>query len=106
MTSTFSEMRRWKITWPALLVLTIAVGVIVVLLIAPDVDPPDTAFQRGTAPIVVHAQTSSGPVVMATAGPVQDFARIRTTFTPDARQFAEITQEPAPVLSLSSLLRI
>jgi hypothetical protein len=59
-------MRRWNIPWPALLVLTIAVAVIVFLLIHPDVDPPDTAFHLGTAPVVVHARTNA-PALMATS---------------------------------------
>jgi hypothetical protein len=54
-----------------LLVLTVAVAAIVVLLILPDVDPPDTAFHRGTAPIVLHARTSAVPLMMAAALPSQ-----------------------------------
>jgi hypothetical protein len=61
----FADMRRWNITWPALLVLVVAVGVIVFLLIHPDVDPPDTAFHLGTAPVVVHARTNASAALMA-----------------------------------------
>lgn len=58
-------MRRWNITWPALLVLIVGVGVIVFLLIHPDVDPPDTAFHLDTAPVVVHARTNAPAALMA-----------------------------------------
>jgi hypothetical protein len=62
---TFADMRRWNITWPASLVLLVGVGVIVFLLIHPDVDPPDTAFHLDTAPVVVHARTNAPAAFMA-----------------------------------------
>lgn len=64
-------MRRWTTSWPCLLILTVAVAAIVVLLILPDVDPPDTAFHRGTAPIVVHSQTSVAPILFAPGLPAR-----------------------------------
>jgi hypothetical protein len=67
----FADMRRWNITWPALLVLVVAVGVIVFLLIHPDVDPPDTAFHLGTAPVVVHARTNAPAALMAMSPPAK-----------------------------------
>jgi hypothetical protein len=71
---TFADMRRWNITWPSLLVLVVAVGVIVFLLIHPDVDPPDTAFHLGTAPVVVHARTNARAAFMAVS--------VRAKFSP------------------------
>ncbi|HZP64427.1 MAG TPA: hypothetical protein VFB28_13515 [Terriglobales bacterium] len=67
---TVSDMRGWRINWPALLVLGLAVGVVLVLLILPDVDPPDTAFHLDTAPIVVHGRTHMAPVVMTVSATV------------------------------------
>ncbi len=64
-------MRRWTTSWPCLLTLTIAVTAIVVLLILPDVDPPDTAFHRGTAPVVVHSQASVAPMLFAPGLPAR-----------------------------------
>jgi hypothetical protein len=32
-----------------------------VIVVLPDVDLLDTAFQRGTSPVAVHAQAISGP---------------------------------------------
>ena len=40
------------------------------IVVLPDVDLPDTAFHRGTAPIVVHTQATSGPPALAVEGPV------------------------------------
>jgi hypothetical protein len=37
------------------------------IVVLPDVDLPDTAFHRGTAPIVVHAQATSAPVAVIVA---------------------------------------
>lgn len=54
-------MKRWTINPSRLLVLMCGLLAIVTLLILPDVDPPDTAFHQGTAPLVVHARSSSAP---------------------------------------------
>ena len=43
------------------------------IVVLPDVDLPDTAFHRGTAPIVVHTQATSGPPALAVAGPAAPF---------------------------------
>lgn len=32
-----------------------------IIVILPDVDLPDTAFHRGTAPVVVHSQATAAP---------------------------------------------
>ena len=51
-------------------------GVIVLMLLVvvlpDDVDLPDAAFHRGTAPVVVHAQATSGPssIIIAAAVPL------------------------------------
>lgn len=98
-------MRRWSITWPVLLVLVVGVGVIVFLLIHPDVDPPDTAFHLGTAPVVVHARTNAPASLTAT--------NTRAKFSPAAEysvtmsELSQTTQPPHDsILLLDRSLRI
>jgi hypothetical protein len=47
---------------PALLLLVL-LGAIVAILIAPEIDLPDTAFQRDSSPLSVHAQAHQGTQV-------------------------------------------
>jgi hypothetical protein len=39
------------------------------IVVLPDVDLPDTAFHRGTAPIVVHTQATAGPPAATVPSP-------------------------------------
>ena len=39
------------------------------IVVLPDVDLPDTAFHRGTAPLVIHTQATSGLPAIAVATP-------------------------------------
>ena len=54
-------MSRWNINAPTLLILSIVVVFMLVIVILPDVDLPDTAFHRGTAPLLVHARATTAP---------------------------------------------
>lgn len=38
-----------------------------IIVILPDVDLPDTAFHRGTAPVVVHSQATATPTAVPVA---------------------------------------
>jgi hypothetical protein len=40
------------------------------IVILPDVDLPNAAFHRGTAPLVIHSQATAGPSALAVKGPV------------------------------------
>ena len=60
-------MSRWNINVPTLLILSIVVLFMLVIVVHPDVDLPDTAFHRGTAPLVVHAQATTAPPVVVVA---------------------------------------
>jgi hypothetical protein len=62
-------MSRWKISPLGLFVLGFGVFVILLLVVLPDVDPLDTAFHRGTAPVVVHSQATSAPAALSLAVP-------------------------------------
>lgn len=55
-------MGNWNIKASTLFVLGGLVFLMLLIVVLPDVDLPDTAFHRGTAPIVVHAQGTSAPV--------------------------------------------
>ena len=68
-------MKRWNISSAALIVLSFMVVLMLLIVVLPDdVDLPDTAFHRGTAPILVHSQATSAPamVTVATAVPVAE----------------------------------
>jgi len=61
----FRCMRRWTIKPGALLILMGVLSVIVLILILPQVDLPDTAFHRGTSPVVAHLRVSASPLLLA-----------------------------------------
>lgn len=56
----------------AFLLAGLIVLILIVVLIPDDVDLPDAAFHRGTAPLAVHALATSVPLatVIATLAPV------------------------------------
>jgi hypothetical protein len=60
-------MSRWNASTSTLILLGSAVFVVLLLVVLPDVDPPDTAFHRDTAPVVLHAQAKAGPPLMVVA---------------------------------------
>jgi hypothetical protein len=64
-------MSRWNVKASTLILLGSVVCVVLLLVVLPNVDPPDTAFHRGTAPVVVHAQATAAPlsIVVASALP-------------------------------------
>jgi hypothetical protein len=64
-------MDQWRIKPSSLILLASAVFVILVLVVLPDVDPLDTAFQRGTAPITIHAQATAAPAAVNLPAPFQ-----------------------------------
>ncbi len=60
-------MSRWNVKASTLFILSFVALVMLLIVVLPDVDLPDTAFHRGTAPIVVHAQANAAPSVIAVA---------------------------------------
>jgi hypothetical protein len=58
-------MSQWKVKSPALLILSGLVCAMLLIVVLPDVDLPDTAFHQGTAPLVVHARANAAPPVVA-----------------------------------------
>ena len=55
----------------------------VVLLILPQVDPLDTAFQQNTAPIVVHARATRAPIYRASDDAVKKLGVATTVPLPE-----------------------
>jgi hypothetical protein len=90
-------MSRWNINAPTLLILSIVVCFMLAIVVLPDVDLPDTAFHRGTAPLLVHAQATTAPVVVAVAAlfrfpclvhfwhPERDWELVASTLDPNFR---------------------
>ena len=78
-------MSRWNISAATLLILSIVVVFMLVIVVLPDVDLPDTAFHQGTAPLVVHARATMAPVVVAVATLFQ-FPRAFQFWRPDREQ--------------------
>ena len=60
-------MSRWNIKGPTLLILGSMTFLMLLIVVLPDVDLPDTAFHLGTAPVVVHANATAAPVVVTVA---------------------------------------
>jgi len=54
-------MSQWKINTPALVLLGSLIFLMLLIVVLPDVDLPDAAFNGGTAPVVVHAHATAAP---------------------------------------------
>ena len=57
-------MVQWNAKASTLFILGSVVVLMLLIVVLPDVDLPDTAFHRGTAPAVVHAQVTSTPAAV------------------------------------------
>ena len=62
---TLFRMRQWTISRQSVCLLLGVLTIVVLVLVLPQVDLLDTAFHRGTSPIVVHAQGTSKPASQA-----------------------------------------
>jgi len=60
-------MSRWTVKAPTLCILSCLVFIMLLIVVLPDVDLPDTAFHQGTAPLVVHARARTAPAIVAVA---------------------------------------
>jgi hypothetical protein len=66
-------LAQWKIKPSALFVLSCVIFLMLLIVVLPDVDLPDTAFHRNTGPGAIHAQVNAAPVVVA-LGTVAQFS--------------------------------
>ena len=62
-------MSRWRVKPSALAVLSCVFFLMLLIVILPDVDLPDTAFHRGTAPVLIHARTRTALVSLHAPAP-------------------------------------
>jgi hypothetical protein len=69
---TFGAMGRWTIPPSRLFVLVNLLSLIVLILVLPQVDLPDTAFHAGTAPVDVHSRVTSA-LGLLSVGPAVPF---------------------------------
>ena len=93
-------MSRWKVKAPTLVILSCLVFIMLLIVVLPDVDLPDTAFHQGTAPLVVHARGTTAPPVVAVAALFQ-FPKIVQSWRPDLESdgvFAHLDPNFRPIL--------
>lgn len=60
-------MSQWNVKASTLFILGGLIFIMLLIVVLPDVDLPDTAFHRGTAPLVVHAQANAAPAAATVA---------------------------------------
>jgi hypothetical protein len=72
-------MDRWTINPSRLFVLLSLLFLIFLILVLPQVDLPDTAFHRGTAPVDVHSRVTSAPGLMVVGADVRPGFSTHTT---------------------------
>jgi len=56
------DMRRWTVKPRSVVLLLALLFVILLVLVLPQVDLLDTAFQLNTAPVAIHRQATAAPV--------------------------------------------
>src|SRR5215472_6853496 len=64
--NTINNMRQWSLRPISVIVLSLALLVILLVQVLPQVDLLDTAFQQGTAPIAVHFKATARPLLSMT----------------------------------------
>lgn len=72
-------MSRWNVRASTLFILGSLTLIMLLIVVLPDVDLLDTAFQRGTAPVLVHAQANAAPAAVAVASLFQPSRADRIT---------------------------
>jgi hypothetical protein len=95
-------MKGWGISrWQALVLACVLVAIALIVVIPDEWDLPDTAFQGGTAPIVMHLRTGSGTVLLSINVPVKFW------ISPDTRRTGgDSSPLSAPPTSLSVLVSL
>jgi len=93
-------MKQWNISSAALFVLGFMIVLMLLIVVLPDVDLPDTAFHRGTAPIVVHSQATSRPAAVTVAAALQrpDAAEVYGPFYEPGELVQSLPSNSRPIL--------
>jgi hypothetical protein len=60
-------MGRWTIKPSVLVALLGVLGMVLLVLVLPDVDLPDAAFHGGSAPVIVHSRSVTAPGLLTVA---------------------------------------
>lgn len=99
----FGCMGRWTIKPSSLFVLVSLLFLIVLILVLPEVDLPDTAFHGGTAPVDVHARVNSAPALLSVDTAVQLSFSVQNTAhrREHSPVFAHATSSYLPLLHRS-----
>lgn len=58
---------QWNIKPSAVIILSIVFFLMLLIVVLPDVDLPDTAFHRNTGPSAIYAQATAAPHVVMVA---------------------------------------
>lgn len=97
-------MGRWKLNlWKCVLLLSM-LFLFFLILVLPQVDLPDTAFHRNTAPIVIHSRYTSPPAALP--GSAILFASIvMLCALRDRRREFSVAHFSSSSVSLDSILR-
>src|SRR5260370_11777445 len=95
-------MSQWNVKGPTLVILSCLVFIMLLIVVLPDVDLPDTAFHQGTAPLVVHARATTAPPIVAVVALFQ-FPKIVQFWRPDREDdfFAHLDPNFSPIFFLS-----
>jgi hypothetical protein len=100
-------MAQWKLKPAALIVLGSVIFIMLLIVVLPDVDLLDTAFQRGTAPITIHTQATSAPASVSVAAIFQTSRHAGESFRhfPELRNLAVYSAPNFLPILLRSLRR-
>ena len=61
-------MTQWNVKPSIVFILSCVFFLMLLIVVLPNVDLPDTAFHRGTAPVLVYARATSAPISVILAG--------------------------------------
>jgi hypothetical protein len=64
-------MAQWNVKPSTLVILSCLAFLMVLILVLPDVDLPDTAFHRGTSPVALHSEATAPPAVVTVTAALQ-----------------------------------
>jgi len=94
-----SPVNSFRIKAPALVLLLGLLAVMTLILVLPDVDLPDTAFQRNTSPVALRAHFHPVQQFTSTAGLFCFFLSLAISLRPWQRQlFIPALAEPLQIL--------
>lgn len=94
---------RWTINRSCLFVLMTLLFLIMLILVLPDVELPDTAFHGGTTPVDVHSRATSAPGLLSvgTTSPFSFPNHTASRRREHSLVFAHVTSSFLPLLHRS-----